>query len=122
METAALHLFELGWSELYEVGAIESYDLLAINGDLQLVVEVKGTTSAGESVVLTRREVEMHSTAYPDDALIIVHSIELDGGAGPEPTTAGGTPRAPSAMVHPSGRPRGRRVPLPHAAAGSRLV
>lgn len=90
VEIAALHLFELGWPELYEVGAIEPYDLLAINGDQQLVVEVKGTTSARESVVLTRREVEKHATAYPDNALIIVHSIELDDRAGPEPTTAGG--------------------------------
>jgi hypothetical protein len=89
VEMAADHLLGQGWPELYEVGAIAPYDLLAIDREQQLIVEVKGTTSAGEAVVLTRREVEVHGASYPGNALIVVHSIELDY-AGPEPVTAGG--------------------------------
>jgi hypothetical protein len=89
VEMAAEHLLEHGWPELYEVGAIEPYDLLAIDGEQLLIVEVKGTTSAGETVVLTWREVEVHRASYPGNALIVVHSIELDC-TGPEPITVGG--------------------------------
>jgi hypothetical protein len=71
------------------VGATQSFDLDARRGPERLQVEVKGTTSPGAQVILTRREVEVHKAAYPNNALAIVHSIEL-GMAADEPTAQGG--------------------------------
>ncbi|MET8854644.1 DUF3883 domain-containing protein [Streptomyces sp. NPDC004579] len=55
----------------------------------KLHVEVKGTTSAGLEVILTRAEVEKQRKYHPDNALVVVHSIELDR-TGEEPATSGG--------------------------------
>lgn len=52
-------------------------------------MEVKGTTSAGLEVILTRAEVEKQRKYYPDNALVVVHSIKLDR-TGVEPTASGG--------------------------------
>jgi hypothetical protein len=49
---------------------------------------VKGTTSDGSQIILTRAEVEWQRKFAPDNALVIVHSIELDGTV--EPVTATG--------------------------------
>jgi hypothetical protein len=50
---------------------------------------VKGTTSAGTDVILTRAEVEKQRRYYPHNALVVVHSIKLDR-TGSKPTTSGG--------------------------------
>ncbi|RZT07457.1 uncharacterized protein DUF3578 [Kribbella sp. VKM Ac-2569] len=84
------HLHRLGYEYVRDVGAIDSYDLYARNGSSHLRVEVKGTTSAGSEIILTRAEVELHRAEHPDNALGIVHSIELDREADP-PTASGGT-------------------------------
>ncbi|MFF9275028.1 MrcB family domain-containing protein [Streptomyces griseosporeus] len=77
-----------GWS-VKDVGAKESFDLLLSRGDERCHAEVKGTTSAGTEVILTRAEVEKQRTYYPNNALVVVHSIELDR-TRDEPTTRGG--------------------------------
>jgi hypothetical protein len=77
-----------GWS-VKDVGARESFDLLLSRGDERCHAEVKGTTSTGAEVILTRAEVEKQRTYYPNNALVVVHSIELDR-TGDEPTTRGG--------------------------------
>lgn len=66
-----------GWS-VTDVGATESFDLLLEREGEVRRVEVKGTTSLGRQVVLTRSEVEEQRKYYPDNALIVVHSIKLD--------------------------------------------
>lgn len=71
------HLEYLGYV-VKDVGLTESYDLDARKGAGQLFVEVKGTTSTGEEVILTSNEVKLHEEHYPNNALGIVHSIELD--------------------------------------------
>lgn len=53
-------------------------------------VEVKGTTSMGEAVPLTRGEVEHHANAYPNNALVVVRGIVLDKSTSP-PKASGGT-------------------------------
>ncbi|MFA1551494.1 MrcB family domain-containing protein [Actinomadura chokoriensis] len=78
-----------GWS-VKDVGAKESYDLLLSRGDERLHVEVKGTTSRGEQVVLTRAEVVRQRALAPHNALVVVHSIKLDR-AGDPVTVSGGT-------------------------------
>lgn len=79
---------ERGWS-VKDVGAKESFDLLLSRGDERCRAEVKGTTSPGTEVILTRAEVEKQRTYYPHNALVVVHSIKLDR-TGDEPTTSGG--------------------------------
>ncbi|WP_433194252.1 MrcB family domain-containing protein [Nocardia sp. CA-107356] len=59
-------------------GDLESYDLLATRGAERIYVEVKGTTSLGGQVILTYNEVEHHRQEYPNNALVVVHSIKLD--------------------------------------------
>ncbi len=53
------------------------FDLLIKKGDITLTVEVKGTTSEGEKVVLTGNEVSHHEQAFPNNALVIVRDIVL---------------------------------------------
>lgn len=67
-----------GWV-VRDVGATHSYDLHAKRGGEVLHIEVKGTTSAGRSVVLTANEVDWHRSKYPDTALFLVSGILLAG-------------------------------------------
>jgi hypothetical protein len=85
---ATEHFKAQGWS-VKDVGAKESFDLLLSRGEERCHAEVKGTTSAGTDVVLTRTEVEKQRRYYPHNALVVVHSIRLDR-TGPKPTTSGG--------------------------------
>ena len=72
-----------------DVGDQLSYDVLATNGEEIIKVEVKGTTSNGSEIVLTRNEVKLHRDDHPANALAIVRYIQLlrheDG-----PTATGG--------------------------------
>ncbi|GAA0953605.1 MrcB family domain-containing protein [Actinocorallia libanotica] len=86
---ATEHFQSEGWA-VKDVGATESYDLLLDRGVEHLHVEVKGTTSLGQQIVLTRAEVEKQLELHPANALVIVHSIDLDRTTTP-PTASGGT-------------------------------
>ncbi|WP_436980356.1 MrcB family domain-containing protein [Streptomyces sp. enrichment culture] len=77
-----------GWT-VKDVGDKESFDLLLTKEGQRLHVEVKGTTSAGLEVILTRAEVEKQRKYFPANALVVVHSIGLDR-TEEEPTTSGG--------------------------------
>ncbi|MBP2211105.1 hypothetical protein JOJ87_001449 [Rhodococcus ruber] len=85
----ATEYFENLYYAVENVGATESFDLVATKGDERLTVEVKGTTSLGQEVVLTRNEVLHHKEAYPNNALVIVRSIVLDRTVEP-PAASGG--------------------------------
>ena len=65
MSAAAEYLDSRGWTDIEDVSASESFDFRASNESSTIKVEVKGTTSAGESVVLTRNEVELHLEDFP---------------------------------------------------------
>lgn len=77
MELATKHLESLGY-RVKDVSLKESYDLLAAMEDVLIKVEVKGTTGLLGSIVLTRNEVDLHRVAHPCNALVVVHSIELE--------------------------------------------
>ena len=63
------------WQEVLDVSATEPFDLLCRERDRELRVEVKGTTSLGLSVILTRNEVR-HAQANRDGvALFVVSNI-----------------------------------------------
>jgi hypothetical protein len=70
-------------------------------------VEVKGTTSDGEEIILTRKEVELNDTEHPDTMLIVVSNIHLDRSRIP-PQASGGTLRA----THPWLIEHGRLTPI----------
>lgn len=86
---ATAHLEGLGYA-VKDVGAKESYDLDATRNGERVKVEVKGTTSLGQEVVLTRNEVLLHQKECPNTALAVVHSILLDRSVSP-PSASGGT-------------------------------
>lgn len=88
MIVASEHLVGLGY-DVEDVGSKRSYDLHATSSHQTLKVEVKGTTSGPEAIILTANEVALHQDAYPDNALAIVHGIELSGGED-QPVAAGG--------------------------------
>ncbi|WP_448322279.1 MrcB family domain-containing protein [Streptomyces sp. CO7] len=95
---ATEHFEAQGW-KVADVGANRPYDLHLTRGDEaahgaephieELHVEVKGTTSLGQAVVLTRAEVDAQREFAPRNALVIVHSIRLDR-SGAEVTAQGG--------------------------------
>jgi hypothetical protein len=77
MTKAEAHLRKEGF-ELRDVSRTHSYDFIATKGDVKLIVEVKGTTSALGAIVLTANEVDAHLEHYPHNMLIVVHTIDLD--------------------------------------------
>lgn len=77
VKLASQYFADQGWT-VDDVGDRESFDLLLKRGGNRLYVEVKGTTALGGRVVLTRAEVECQRNFAPDNALVVVHSIELD--------------------------------------------
>lgn len=103
MDLATRHLASLGYA-VRDVSATESFDLVASSGATVLKVEVKGTTGGLGSILLTANEVEIHKDAFPNNALIVVHSINLTGDAG--------APRATNGVL---------RAWLPWALEGHRL-
>ena len=72
-----------------DVGKYESYDVRATKGDQVVKVEVKGTTTDGAGVVLTRNEVNLHRAEHPNNALAIVRNVALDR-SGEQPVATGG--------------------------------
>ncbi|MFD8631352.1 MrcB family domain-containing protein [Streptomyces sp. NPDC059533] len=85
---ATEHFQAEGWS-VKDVGATQSYDLKLSRGEERLHVEVKGTTSEGTQVILTRSEVERQRELAPHNALVVVHSINLDRSTEPPSATGG---------------------------------
>lgn len=61
-----------------DLSRTHSFDLLGTRGDESLKIEVKGTTSLGSAILLTKNEVQLHKQAHPHNALAVVHSITLD--------------------------------------------
>lgn len=64
--------------ELRDVSRTHSYDFIGEKDGMAFIVEVKGTTSQMGSIVLTANEVDAHRERYPNNMLIIVHSIDLE--------------------------------------------
>lgn len=73
-----------------DVGTSESYDLRCTKGTDERHVEVKGTTGLGETVILTRNEVEHALAWHPNVDLFVVTEIRVDGRGGDHPVASGG--------------------------------
>jgi len=74
MDLATRHYASL-WPEVVDVSATQPFDLLRRDGDRELRVEVKGTTSPGLSVLLTRNEVQHARANNGRAALFVVSNI-----------------------------------------------
>lgn len=88
MQLAKDHLESLQW-RVRDVSATSPYDFVCKRGSEKLIVEVKGTTSTGEQIILTKNEVFAHLALHPNNALIVVHSIDLKSTSG-KPKAEGG--------------------------------
>lgn len=75
--------------EVFDVSADHPFDLLCRRDNEEVHAEVKGTTGAGVSVLLTHNEVA-HARLHKEQmALVIVSQIQLDC-SGDEPTASSG--------------------------------
>jgi hypothetical protein len=74
MDLAMRYLVER-WDEVRDVSSTASFDLLCQRGADELCVEVKGTTTQGEKVILTKNEVA--KAGEEDYALFVVSEIDL---------------------------------------------
>lgn len=78
MDAAVRYFRDAGYDTKDEHSG-HSYDLRCTKGQETLFVEVKGTTTAGDSVMVTSREVEFARKHAPSTALFILHSVVKDG-------------------------------------------
>lgn len=88
VDVVTLHFETLGY-RVDNVGDRESFDLDVRRPGERIYVEVKGTTTSGSAIVLTRGEVDLHREKHPANALAVVHGISLDRTATP-PAASGG--------------------------------
>jgi hypothetical protein len=79
MTLAKSHLKKRGWTTVIDTSSGNPFDFHCKRSRGEIWVEVKGTTSNGASVVLTKNEVSHHRSKYPKSCLIIVHGIRLTG-------------------------------------------
>ena len=77
MQLARSFLEEHGYRDITDVSSRQPFDFQCTKEGSTVSVEVKGTLSEGERIVLTRGEVNYHRTAFPHNALIIVSGIEF---------------------------------------------
>ena len=96
VENRAMSLAMEYWGEGWHVEdkhKDESFDLLCSKDSDQFIVEVKGTTCAGDSVIITEAELKAHRAWAPRNALYVISEITVDGPAD-APTARGGKLRA----------------------------
>jgi hypothetical protein len=91
-DRAARYYRSQGWV-VADVSASQSYDLRCTRGSEDLHVEVKGTTSSGETLILTRNEVTHAKKSHPNVALFVVTDIRIDGRESDHPVASGGVAR-----------------------------
>lgn len=77
------------WEHIDDDSATESCDFICRKGQERIFVEVKGTTTSGEKIILTRNEVALARAHAPQTLLAVVWGIVLDR-KGAHPTASGG--------------------------------
>jgi hypothetical protein len=76
MEMAKSHYLINGY-KVTDTGDFEAFDLSCVKDGVEKRVEVKGTTTQGISIILTRKEVEHAQSSKISVDLIIVSEIEI---------------------------------------------
>jgi len=79
VKKAVKYFRNLGYA-VRNVGNKKSYDLECRKGNINIHVEVKGTTTGGESIILTPNEVA--NAKGHRSALFVLHSIKKRGRSG----------------------------------------
>jgi Protein NO VEIN, C-terminal len=79
MDVAKKYFKKKGF-DVDDVSARRPYDLLCKRGTTEYHVEVKGTTTSGETIVLTNNEVKHACNPRNFCVLFVLHSIQLDEG------------------------------------------
>jgi hypothetical protein len=77
VSVAVKELAKRGFDNMEDVGDHESFDISCTLNGKKYFIEVKGTTSEGSKVNLTRNEVLLHNEHHPFNALIVVSQIKL---------------------------------------------
>jgi len=62
-----------------DVSAVKPFDLQVELDGVELTIEVKGTAGDGREILLARGEVQHHAIAHPNNALVVVSDIQLQG-------------------------------------------
>jgi hypothetical protein len=90
MELATAYFASDGY-DVDDVSATQPYDLRCTKGTTGVDVEVKGTTTIGEIVLLTPGEVQHALASFPDTALAVVRDIALHDAGTASANATGGT-------------------------------
>ena len=77
---------------VHDVSQSQPYDLRCERKTELLHVEVKGTQTAGDEILLTPGEVRLARDKFPNTALFVLHSVKVVEGNG-GPTVSGGQAR-----------------------------
>ena len=85
---AATEFYRKAW-DVEDVHGTESYDLICRCGDEVKHVEVKGTTTDGQEVILTPNEVR-HAQENPRTALFVLSNITVERAKDGTVTATGG--------------------------------
>lgn len=76
MVAARKHFVQAGY-KVTDVSKSQPYDLKCVNANSELHVEVKGTTTDGRAIILTRNEVDHALSPKHVCVLFVLHSIRL---------------------------------------------
>ena len=96
MEEATHHYESRGWDVVDVSSQRVGYDIRCNRGNDELHVEVKGVSSDGSEVNLTRNEVQ-HARGYEDSVLFVLSHVEVSYAEDGSPVASGGQAR----ILHP---------------------
>jgi hypothetical protein len=71
------HYLDKGY-KVEDVSATHSYDFIITKRGVSRFIEVKGTQTAGDTIILTKNEVDLSRTQGESMALFLVHSITMN--------------------------------------------
>ena len=77
MDRATRYFADIGWEMITDVSRNRCFDLVCQRGNDELRVEVKGTTSTGAHILLTRNEVTHARRVFPHVALYVLADVKL---------------------------------------------
>lgn len=78
MKKAILYLLQNGFHDIQDTSNYESYDLKCLKDNIEFYIEVKGTQTKGNKIILTYNEVELMKNKKINCILIIVNSILVE--------------------------------------------
>lgn len=71
-------LVAAGFDNIKDVHASHSCDFVAFKNGVEHFIEIKGTTSGAEKILLTANEVRLHKSSFPNNVLIVPRQHSID--------------------------------------------